>query len=134
MRKYLELFNANSLSLIGGILLFILLLAICIFLNIKRWEALDDFGGEYIEETIVELEEHLDKVSLNDIDKLGTKNLNHVIYSDVLDIFRVIGNYLPQLIGAILITFFGLLLAGHYSLVMCLVCYRLLSSGWEFQF
>lgn len=121
MRKYLELFNTNSLYLIGGILLFIILLAFCIFLNIKRWEALDDFGGEYIEEMIVELEEHLDKVSLKDIDKLGTKNLNHVIYSDVLDIFRVIGNYLPQLIGAILITFFGLLLAGHYSLVMCLV-------------
>ncbi len=121
MRRYLESLDYDPLNLVLGLLGFIVLLAVCIFLNIKRWEALDDFGGEYIEHTMIGLEEHLERVSLKDTEKLGVKNINHIIYSDVLDIFRVIGNYLPQLIGSFLIVIFGIILAVHYSLTMSLV-------------
>lgn len=86
------------------ILLIIIVLALSIVLEICKYISLDKMGGNYISSLLSRLEKallDLDELSIN---KYGKNKIDHILYSDVLDVFRVIGNFLPSITTSILIS------------------------------
>jgi ABC-type transport system involved in cytochrome bd biosynthesis fused ATPase/permease subunit len=87
----------------GSIMLFVLLLIAAVFIEIQKYISLDRFGGEYISDLLARMQSAVlsqDELKAN---HLCRNQLDHILYADVLDIFRIIGNYLPSLSSSILI-------------------------------
>lgn len=95
--------NAKYSQMIIGIVLFAVFLFLQTLAQILYNMALDDFGGLYIEELTLILEKSIAETSFDECEKYGWNTIKHVLYADVLDVFRVIGHHLPNLIGSSLV-------------------------------
>ena len=83
--------------------LIMILLLILIYIEIRRYISLDRFGGIYIASLLSRLQKAAltkDELSLS---KASKNQLEHIMYADVLDAFRVIGNYLPNISSSFLV-------------------------------
>ncbi len=83
--------------------LIIILLSALIYIEIRRYISLDRFGGIYIASLLSRLQKAAltkDELSLS---KASKNQLEHIMYADVLDAFRVIGNYLPNISSSFLV-------------------------------
>lgn len=98
-----------------GIILFIILLLVNTYFKIKFNVAMDDFGGKYINSLLLEIQVKINNCDMNDIDELGNNFVKHAMYSDVLDVFRVIGHHVPSMISCIIVICFSIILAFSYN-------------------
>ena len=83
--------------------LIIILLSALIYIEIRRYISLDRFGGIYIASLLSRLQKAAltkDELSLS---KASKNQLEHIMYADVLDAFRVVGNYLPNISSSFLV-------------------------------
>lgn len=120
MRSYIgEISRRGSAALIlAGVLVFAAIMLLNSFFEIRWYMILDVFGGKCITELTTEIEAALVHASRNDADAVGCGSLKHTIYSDVLDIFRVVGHHIPSLIGNVITVLVCLLLSARYSLLL----------------
>lgn len=90
------------------------------FFRIQLYISLDKFGGSYISDLLCRCEHKLTETDAGSIDNLGNGFVSHALYSNVLDIFRVIGHRLPQMIGSLFIVIPSIAIACHYSSLVSL--------------
>lgn len=79
--------------------------------NIYFYIYTDRFGGKYLTDLLCTAEQKIENARYSDIEKIGFDRLKHILYADALDMFRIIGNVLPKLVCAFIITIFSLLLS-----------------------
>lgn len=91
-----------------------------VILEIWKYISLDKMGGNYISDLLLRLEMSLLNLDEIGIDKLGKNQIDHILYSDVLDIFRVIGNFLPNITTSILISVLLFLLSAMINVKVAL--------------
>lgn len=99
-----------------GLLLFVLFLGIQVLLKMQWIAYQDDFGGKYIEYMTCLLIHHLAYADYKEIDKKGSAAIKHILYADVLDLFRVIGNFAPSCLGSLIIISASLICSFFYDL------------------
>lgn len=94
---------------IGGAV-FACILLIQIFMNIQRFAALDRFGGRYIAHLTVTLESNMSQTTYSEIEKIQPSIIRNILYTDVLNVFRGIGHFIPSMLGAlaVLLASFGI--------------------------
>lgn len=117
LRYYVSYLVADPTTklIVLGIILALIYICISIGAKIMTYRALDDFGGAFINDLTIRLENALARADLRDVDAIGRNTLKHILYADVLDVFRVLGHHLPNLIGAILIAVISIVLSFFYS-------------------
>lgn len=105
LRVYLDqLTEKNSIyAVLIGILLFAAYLLLKLFVKIKWYISLDNFGGQYIESLSLELERTLAETDYSEIERIGSNVIRNILFSDVLNIFRVIGHHIPSALGSLAI-------------------------------
>ena len=113
--EYLGVNASNKLVFVGGLLAYAFILLISNIVDVIWYRSLDDFGGSYIQSLTALLEKKLANAYGNEIDKIGREKIHHIIYNDVLDVFRVIGHHSPLLISSVAIVLVSLLLSAHYN-------------------
>lgn len=102
MKRFLDdvTTQTNFRVLWGGIALFAGFLLVQILVNIQRFAALDKFGGRYIEYLSLSLESAMTQTPYSEIEKNQPQIIRNILYTDVLNMFRGIGHYIPSMIGA----------------------------------
>lgn len=98
-----------------GLLLFVAYFVVLTVVKILWNRALDAFGGKYIENLTVRIMKSLSRTTLSSVEEIGFANLKHVLYADILDVFRVVGNFIPNLIGNIVAVIASLALATFFG-------------------
>jgi len=91
----------DSLTLI---LLIAFTIIASIFVNIALYVSLDSFGGLFINHLESQIIVNLLDTDMREIDALGKEKIAHIMYSDVLEVFRTVGHRLPILISSCLIS------------------------------
>ncbi len=103
------------------------LIATCIALSILAtillYISLDSFGGLFIKDLQARLRSQLLCCDQSYTDTLGTQRLSHILYTDTLEVFRVIGHHFPQLMasGLIILGTLGLSLTGSAYIALYLL-------------
>lgn len=117
LRKYLDqLAEENSyMVLIIGVGLFAVYLFIKIFVNIRWYVSLDRFGGKYIASLSLSLQEKMAETYYSEIEKVRPEIIRNVLFTDVLNVFRVIGHQIPCMLGAFTVIIACLLVSLVYS-------------------
>lgn len=105
----------NFISISKILLIIFILLLMSIFFEIKWIISLDQFGGTYINNLLTSCEKKLSQADLYTITKLGKQFINHTLYANILDVFRVIGHHFPQLIGALFIVLPSLIISIYFN-------------------
>jgi len=76
---------------------------------------LDDFGGKYIANLSERMMTAVSKSSFTDLDNIGANNIKHIMYYDNLEIFRVVGYYVPTLINCFVTILAALILSTFFD-------------------
>lgn len=100
----------------GGSVVFAAILLVQIFMNIQRFTALDRFGGRYIEYLTLSLESVMSQTTYSDIEKIQPQIIRNILYTDVLNVFRGIGHFIPSMIGVLAVLLASLGLGFFYDL------------------
>lgn len=110
-----------------------LLIAVCIVSSIAvmiaLYMSLDSFGGLFIKDLGRRLREKLLVADMSFVDAKGSNRICHILYNDVLDVFRVIGHVFPMLIGSVFIIIGTLLLSLQGSVYISLFLVVSVSLG-----
>ena len=117
LRRYLEK-NAvqNNYGVIAlGIVFFALYLILQLFVKIAWYISLDHFGGKYIESLTLSVERAMAEASYYDNEKLGPGVVRNVLYTDVFNVFRIIGHTAPAMLGSIAVILAALGIAFVYE-------------------
>lgn len=103
LRRYIEqLTKQNSYAfLLLGLALFAAYLFVKTLVNIAWYVSLDRFGGKYIESLSLSLESAMAGTYYSEIEKMQPGIIRNVLYTDVLNVFRVIGHHVPSMLGAV---------------------------------
>ena len=111
LRGYLEQVTEHDsyFVLVVGLALFAAYLFARIFVNIAWYVSLDRFGGKYIESLSLSLEHAMAGTYYSEIEKIRPDVIRNVLYTDVLNVFRVIGHQIPSLLSA-----FAIILASRH--------------------
>jgi len=107
-------FNSGSFNLLYfclGILIFFALYMIINLITVVWNRTLDDFGGKYIANLSERMMTAVSKSSFADLDNIGANNIKHIMYYDNLEIFRVVGYYVPTLINCLVTILAALILS-----------------------
>jgi len=124
--------NSNKdLGLIPIILIIIIVHAILVGI---WYRYLDYFGGLYLKELISNAYQHLNRLDMKIINKYGNSKLKHILYNDVLDIFRVIGHHIPLLFGSFWIVVFSLIVVAIYDYKIALLLLFIFTVGLVISF
>lgn len=102
LRNYLDwLIEENNYSAFAaGIVFFAGYLLIRVFVNIRWYISLDRFGGKYIEALSLQLERAMAETYYSEIERIKPGIVRNVLFTDVLNVFRVIGHHVPAMLGA----------------------------------
>lgn len=84
----------------AGCAIFAVFLLIQIFLNIQRFAILDRFGGQYIADLTLTVEAAMTHTAYSEIEKMQPQVIRNILYTDVMNVFRGIGHFIPSMIGA----------------------------------
>jgi len=122
LRLFLEVVIAteNYTTYFVGLILFFIYLLIKTYANICWYVSLDRFGGRYIEDLTLRCIRSLSSTSMKNIDEIQVNPIKHILYSDILDVFRIIGHHVPAIIGSIAVVIISLVLAFYYSFTVSL--------------
>lgn len=125
MRQYLEkVEEINSYGIIAqGIVFFALYLIIRVFVKIAWYISLDCFGGKYIESLTLSVERVMAEASYYDIEQLGPSVARNTLYTDIFNVFRVIGHVAPTMLGAIAVILVALAISFIYEFRMTILIF-----------
>ena len=131
MRMFLErvIAEARYGYAVLGILGFAVYLIIKTLVDIRWYRLLDELGGCCITDLSVEIETALAETSGAQVDAEEPGRIKHILYADVLDVFRVIGHHIPTLLGSAAVILASLLLAAFYDGKMMLFILAALILG-----
>lgn len=131
MRVFLErvIAEAHYGYAVLGILGFAVYLVLKTLVDIRWYRLLDQLGGCCITDLSVELERALAETSGAQIDAEEPGRIKHILYADVLDVFRVIGHHIPTLLGSMAVILASLLLAAFYDGKLMLFIFGALLLG-----
>lgn len=117
-RDFLDIIIAqeNYEVIWGGIVFFAIILLLQTFMNILRFAALDRFGGRYIEHLTLSMESVMAQTPYSEIEKLQPQMIRNILYTDVLNVFRTVGHFIPSMIGAMTVLFASIGLGFFYDL------------------
>lgn len=120
MRIFIESISVrgSAVLILAGVLAFAAVMLLNSFFEIRWYVILDELGGKCIADLTTEIEGALVHASRNDADQVGSGSLKHILYSDMLDIFRVVGHHIPSMIGNIVTVLICLLLSARYSILL----------------
>ena len=125
----------NDLTmLLYGLLVFAVFLLLVTFVYACWYVSLDHFGGLYIEDLLLRMEDTLAKTSLDRIERKQYNVIKNIMYSDVLDVFRVIGHHFPSLIGSILVMIFMVALAFSFDIKLSLFIFVSILLGFGISY
>lgn len=116
-------------ELLGMGLLIVLCIVSSIAVTIALYVSLDFFGGLFIKELGQGIRKKLFAADMSFVDAKGSNRICHILYNDVLDIFRVIGHHFPMLIGSVFIIIGTLLLSLQGSVYISLFLVASVSIG-----
>lgn len=116
MRTYIDHIHASDQLWIiaAGLLGFAFCMLISTLVEIRWYMMLDRFGGNCIRDLTIEMEDVLAHTPLSGIDEIRAERVKHILYADVLDVFRVIGHHIPSLLGNVITLAACFLLAACY--------------------
>ncbi len=131
MRMFLErvIAEAHYGYAVLGILAFAVYLVLKTLADIRWYRLLDELGGCCIKDLSVELERALAETSGAQIDEEEPGRIKHIMYADVLDVFRVIGHHIPTLLGSVAVIAASLVLAACYNGKLMLFIFGALILG-----
>jgi len=131
MRVFLEKVTARMDYgvLWGGCLVFAAALLVRTFVNIRRFAALDRFGGRYIGRLTLLMEEAMSQTTYSEIEKLQPGIIRNILYTDVLNVFRGIGFFIPSMIGALAVLLVSLGLGFFYDAGLSLFIFAAIAMG-----
>lgn len=113
--------------LLFGILSLLILMGISIWLNIHWAMALDRFGGKYITHILKQAQTKLNQISKEQLEFAHIEHLDHILFGDILDVFRVIGHMIPSILSSLIFIFillvFSMMIDGFISLYLLLVVF-----------
>lgn len=125
-----EVTRTNELGVFAlGLVLFALYYALCIGIQIAWYVALDRFGGKYINHLTVELQGRMARTFYSEIEKVQPNIIRNILFTDVLNVFRVIGHHLPSLLNALAIILAALILAAIYDIKIALLIFLAVLIG-----
>lgn len=84
-----------------GIGFFACYLLVKVFIKIAWYLSLDRFGGAYIEELSLSAERSMAEASYADVERLDPAVVRNILYTDIFNVFRVIGHAAPSMLGAL---------------------------------
>ena len=120
MRIFIESISVRggAALILAGVMAFAAVMLLNSFFEIRWYVIQDELGGKCIADLTTEIEGALVHASRNDADQVGSSSLKHILYSDMLDIFRVVGHHIPSMIGNIVTVLICLLLSARYSILL----------------
>lgn len=131
LRKYLDcLTKENHYGiLVAGVALFAGYLLIKIFVNVRWYISLDRFGGRYMTSLSLSLERSMAGTYYSEIEKMRPEIIRNILFTDVLNVFRVIGHQIPCMIGAIAVMAACLIVSFAYNIRMTVFIFFAASVG-----
>ena len=122
LRKYLEqLEEKNNYSiLLAGLALFAVYLLAKVFMNMAWYVSLDHFGGKYIEALSLSLENVMAGTYYSEIEKIQPSIVRNVLFTDVLNVFRVVGHHVPSMLGAFIVVLACIVVSLFYNVKLTL--------------
>lgn len=131
LRKYLNcLAKENHYGiLVAGIAFFAGYLLIKIFVNVRWYISLDRFGGRYMTSLSLSLEKSMAGTYYSEIEKMRPEIIRNILFTDVLNVFRVIGHQIPCMIGAIAVMAACLIISFTYNIRMTVFIFLAVAVG-----
>lgn len=131
LRKYLEqLAKQNSYSiLLTGLALFAGYLLAKVFVNMAWYVSLDHFGGKYIESLSLSLEQAMAGTYYSEIEKIQPSIIRNVLFTDVLNVFRVVGHQVPSMLGALIVVLACIFVSLFYHVKLTLFIFAAAGLG-----
>lgn len=107
-----------------GLAVYALILLSINLLDVLWYRTLDNFAGKYILKLTLHLEDKLAHTHGELIDELGHLKIHHIIYNDVLEVFRVVGHHAASLASSVIIVITALIITAGFnrSIAAILVC------------
>lgn len=118
----------------GGLAFFAVYLTLKTLIDIKWYVLLDELGGRCITDLSMDMESALAKTSQSNIDEEKSGRLKHIMYADILDVFRVVGHHIPTLLGSVTVILASLVLAAFYDWRLSLFIFGALIVGMLLSF
>jgi len=116
-RLILNQISTSSTEIIKYLVILCLLLVCTSFINVLWSISLDKFGGEYIAYLVHQCQTSIHNTQFKNID---SSKISHTLYNDVLNIFRVVGNYIPSLLCSAMLIFLLLIFSATIDLFISL--------------
>ena len=118
-RLILNQISTSSTEIIKYLVILCLLLVCTSFINVLWSISLDKFGGEYIAYLVHQCQTSIHNTQYKNID---SSKISHTLYNDILNIFRVVGNYIPSLLCSAMLIILLLIFSITIDLFMFLLC------------
>lgn len=118
LRLFLErLTEENSyLVLVVGASIFAIFLLVKVFVRIQWYISLDRFGGKYINALSLLIEQSMTGTYYSEIENISPAVARNILFSDILNVFRVIGHHIPSIVGAVTIILACISVSAMYNL------------------
>lgn len=126
--------KADSVAVLAiGLALFAVFYMIITLVKVLWNRSLDSFGGKYMRSLTEKLMDKISKVSFKDLDNLKSADLKHTLYSDMLNVFRIVGHHLPTVIGNAAVILSALILSAFYGWQIALFILVAAALGFAFS-
>lgn len=99
-RLILNHISTSSTEIIKYLIILCLFLVFTSFINVLWSISLDKFGGEYIAYLVHQCQTSIYNTKFENVD---SSKISHALYNDILNIFRVIGNFIPSLLRSVIL-------------------------------
>ena len=116
-RLVLNQISTSSTEIIKYLVILCLLLVCTSFINVLWSISLDKFGGEYIAYLVHQCQTSIHNTQFKNID---SSKISHTLYNDVLNIFRVVGNFIPSLLCSAMLIILLLIFSATIDLFISL--------------
>lgn len=124
----------NSVTVLAiGLLLFAVFYMIITLVKVLWNRSLDGFGGMYMRSLTEKLMDSVSAASFKDLDGIKATDLKHTLYSDMLNVFRIVGHHLPTVIGNMAVIVAALVLSAFYGWQIALFILVAAALGFAFS-
>lgn len=101
--------------LVGGVLFFAAFLLGRTFLTMRWYTSLDRFAGGYMQSLMLEMEARMAGAAYTEIERMPGGTIRNILYTDVLNVFRVVGVFLPSMISSVAVVLISLGISFFYG-------------------
>lgn len=129
IRLFLEIVSKKytNFTLMLGLFIFGILLFLKIITKIMWYLSIDDFAGKYIEQLSLNVEESMVNAIYEKIEEKKPEVIRNILYTDILNVFRVVGHHIPSAIGSMVVIILALIISFSYEIKITLfICFAIL--------